>query len=190
MSDPFAFSKASAGPRKGQASGTSSSSSSLGVASVEAWHPTSQPSAASAPDTAFGHGTMQQLPAAPRGFAAQASAAHPAFQPAFQPAAPLAPPSFSALTQDPMAQMMAQGGMAYGEKLLEGGIARGMPGVASALASLRTYFAVNNTYVLRKLAVRAAACQQWQQKGMWHPPQFTPPPTHTLPHCAAAALPL
>lgn len=63
-------------------------------------------------------------------------------------------PNFAGFSSDPMAvmgaQLVAQGGMAYGEKLIEGSNAR----ATSMLSNLRTYFAVNNQYVLKKLGVR------------------------------------
>jgi hypothetical protein len=168
MTDPFAFSK---GGSRGSAAGFGAAAATLAASAAEPWHPAA-PLATPAP-AGFGMsslgssgssagaavtgsmGPMQMLPPQPRGgFQLPQQQQHQPQQAAAQPyaaAAAPSPASFAApFAGDPMAQM----GMAYGEKLLEGSIARSMPGVTSALASLRTYFAVNNHYVLKKLWVR------------------------------------
>jgi hypothetical protein len=48
---------------------------------------------------------------------------------------------------------MAQMGMAYGRDFVRGSMAQYMPGAATLWQSLRYYFDVNNTYVVRKLGV-------------------------------------
>ena len=50
---------------------------------------------------------------------------------------------------------MAQMGMAYGRDFVRGSMAQYMPGAATLWQSLRYYFDVNNTYVVRKLGVSA-----------------------------------
>lgn len=166
MSDPFAHSRGPprpAGVGAGRA-GFEPVSSGMGPGEP-AWHSSHPPDALGAgPGGALSGsmGPMQMLPAQQsRGHVPQAPAAYAA-------AAPLTPASFAPFMADPAMQVLAQGGMAY----LGPGIKDSATGVTAALVTLRTYFAVNNQYVLWKLWVSCwrghALVGLAASPGCWH----------------------
>jgi hypothetical protein len=61
---------------------------------------------------------------------------------------------------------MAQMGMAYGRDFVRGSMAQYMPGAATLWQSLRYYFDVNNTYVVRKLGVSAGGPSRYAQRAV------------------------